>query len=332
MDVRIMEEKVEERKAPVNKANLVKRTFAGLIDLIIAVILFVLLASLAFTIGKAASPDYQKNYDTFMNYYIESGLVVKDESNELMVQLKEIEEKDYLIKSKEYFENYCSSSNEGIHACSTYGKTIKEMIEADEQLMKYGKYDEENIYVISSEYVEDEQLVKQTKRYVYGMALNDLQQSKLFLEAYNYTTNVQNWSRIIAIVVTLCLVYLLPTMVTKKGQTIGKVIFKLSLTNQEGFKVKKSQVLVRFLAFAVINFFLGYLTMVLVPLVSFTCMIFTKRNSALHDYCAVTMVVDDKTSVIYKNRAEFEEAMDKEESRFAEIDKSREDYYSSLKK
>lgn len=327
-----MEEKNEERKAPVNKANLVKRTFAGIIDLIITVILFILLASLSFTIGKAASPDYQKNYDAFMNYYVESGLVIKDESNELVPQLKEIEEKDYLIKSKEYFENYCASSNEGVHACSTYGKTIKEMIEADKQLMKYGKYDEEKIYVVSSEYAEDEQLIKQANRFVYSMALNDLQQSELFLKAYNYTANVQNWSRVAAIIVTLCLVYLLPTMVTKKGQTVGKLIFKLSLTNSEGFKVKKSQVLVRFLAFAVINFFLGYLTMVLVPLVSFTCMIFTKRNSALHDYCAVTMVVDDKSSVIYKNREEFEKAAEKEENRFAEIDKTREDYYSSLKK
>lgn len=323
----------EEKIVPVNKAGLVKRTFAGIIDLIIAIIMFVLLASLSFSIGKALSPEYDAKYETFMTYYLESGLVLKDEESiEGMTQIKAIDEKDYLVNSKAYFEVYCANENATVHACSTYGKTIKEIIENDEQLKKYGTYDEEKIYVVSSEYADDEELPKNANRYIYSLALNDLQQSKMFLEAYNYTANVQNWANIIAVIVSLGLVYLLPTLISKKGQTIGKLIFKLALTNQEGFKVKKSQVIVRFLAFSVINFILGYITVFIVPLVSFTCMIFSKRNSALHDYCAVTMVVDDKSSVIYNNRSDFERAKEKEESVFAEIDKNRQDYYDTLKK
>lgn len=319
-----MEEVKEERIVPVQSAGLVKRTIAGIIDLLVLLFVFIMLQGfVVFPIYKSIAKDYDQHFEAYISYYQEANLAVLDDG-----QLKQIEEKDYLANSENYYNVYCSSEFEGVHACSAYGKTFKEVIEEDAQLKDYVIFDGDNLQ-IKDEHKENEELVASINQYIYSKALNDLQTSDLFLIPYRYVSNVQNWSRNISIGISLIIVYLLPTLITKKGQTVGKIIFKLSIANQEGFAVKKSQIIVRFLAFSVINILLGIISYMLVPLVSFTFMIFSKRNSALHDYCAVTMVVDDKTSVIYKNRIEFEEAMNREETRFAEIDESRKKYYSS---
>ena len=317
----------EEKIVPVQNAGLVKRTIAGIVDLFVLFFMFLMLQSfVVFPIATSVAKDYNSNYDTFIRYYEESGLAIYDkESN----QLSQMDEKDYLIKSINYYDNYCSSANGEAHACSTNGKTFKDVISEDEKLEKYVTFDEENNLQMKEEYKDDKDAIDQVNAYIYSKALNDFQKSELFLKPYQYVEKVQNYSMYSSIAISLLLVYLLPTLISKKGQTVGKMVFKLSITNQDGFAVKKSQIAVRFLAFSVINIVLGLMSYMLIPLVSFTFMIFSKRNSALHDYCAVTKVVDDKTSVIYKNREEFEKATEEENARFAEIDESRRQYYSS---
>lgn len=326
-----MEETIKEEKiVPVQNAGLVKRTVAGIVDLLILFFMFLMLQSfIIFPIATSVAKDYNSNYDTFIRYYEESGLVIYDkESNQLL----HIDEKDYLTKSENYYNNYCSSANGAVHACSTNGKTFKEVISEDEKLKTYVTFDEDNNLQMKEEYKDDNDAINRVNAYIYSKALNDFQASELYLKPYQYVAKVQNFSVYSSIAVALLVVYLLPTLISKKGQTVGKMVFKLSVTNQEGFAAKKSQIAVRFLAFSVIDIVLGLMSYMLVPLVSFTFMIFSKRNSALHDYCAVTKVVDDKTSVIYKNREEFEKAMEEETARFAEIDESRRQYYSSSEK
>ncbi|MCH5180631.1 MAG: RDD family protein [Erysipelotrichales bacterium] len=325
-----MEEVKEERIVPVQNAGLVKRTFAGIVDLFVLVFVFLLVQGFAvFPIATSVAKDYDAKYETYIQYYKDANLALFDEESN---QLNMIEKDNYLTNSENYYNVYCSSEFEGVHACSAYGKTFREVIEEDENLEKYVTFDDQDKIQMKDEYKDDEDAIASVNEYIYSKALNDLQNSELFLEPYKYVSRVQSYSMYISVAISLLLVYLLPTMISKKGQTIGKIVFKLAVTNQEGFEVKKSQVFVRFLAFSVINILLGLMSYMLVPLISFTFMIFSKRNNALHDYCAVTKVVDDKTSVIYKNREEFDKAMDKEENRFAEIDKSRADYYSSQEK
>ncbi len=326
-----MEETKEERVVPVVNAGLVKRTFAGIIDIFVLIFVFLLLQSFAvFPIAKAIAKDYDTNYKTFISYYTDSNLVIYDEEKD---QLNPLEEKDYLSRSIEYYNDYCSVANANVHACSTSGKSFKEVIIEDEQLKNYVEnVDEENNLILKDEYKDNEEQINLINQYIYSKALNDLQTSELFIKPYKYVSNVQNYSTYITLALSLALVYLLPTMISKKGQTIGKMVFKLALTNQEGFAVKKSQIFVRFLAFSAINILLGLMSYMLIPLVSFTFMIFSKKNCALHDYCAVTRVIDDKNSVIYKNREEFNTAMDNEEERFAVIDEKRNQYYSENKK
>lgn len=323
-------EETKERIVPVQNAGLVKRTIAGVIDLFVLIFVFLILQGFAvFPIATSIAKDYDTKYEEYLQYYQDANLAI---FNEKTSQLEMIDEKDYLTNSENYYNVYCSIDFEGSHACSVFGKTFREVIEADEKLKEYVTFDEQDNIQMTEEYKDDEDMITQVNAYIYSKALNDLQTSELFSNSYQYVSNVQNYSMYISIAISLLLVYLLPTMLSKKGQTIGKIIFKLSVTTQDGFEAKKSQLAVRFIAFSAINILLGLMSYMLVPLISFTFMIFSKRNSALHDYCAVTKVIDDKVSVIYKNREEFEKAIDKEENRFAEIDEARKNYYSSQEK
>lgn len=329
-----MNETVKEEKiVPIQNAGLIKRTFAGILDFVIMILVCLMFQGfITFPIAKAIATDYDQNYEKTISYYKESNLVLYDKESKQLVQL---EESKYLIAAQQYYNVYCASEYEGVHACSTFGKTFREVVEEDKQLVDFVVFNENDSF--SFKVPEDseqnkEQLISAIKSRIYSKALYDLQNSKLFLKSNRYITNVQNYSQYSALAISMLLVYFLPSMISKKGQTVGKLIFKLSVTNQEGFQVKKSQIAVRFLAFAVINVVLGLVTIMIIPLVSFAFMCISKRNSALHDYCAVTRVVDDKASVIYKNRQEFEAAAEAEETRFEEIDNARENYYSSQEK
>lgn len=329
-----MEETVKEEKiVPVQNAGLIKRTFAGILDFIIMILVYLMFQGfVTFPIAKSIATDYDQNYEKTIFYYKESNLVLYDKESNQLVQL---EESKYIKASQQYYNVYCASEYEGVHACSTFGKTFKEVIEEDEQIKDYVAFDENDnlVFQIPEDVKQNkEELISAIKGRIYSGALYDLQNSELFTKPNRYIRKVQNYSQYSALAISMLLVYLLPTMISKKGQTLGKLIFKLAVTNHEGFAVKKSQLLVRFLAFAVFNVVLGLMTIMIVPLVSFAFMCISKRNSALHDYCAVTKVVDDKASVIYNNRQEFEEAADEEEARFAEIDNAREAYYNSKRK
>lgn len=328
-----MDEIREERVVPVHNAGLVKRTFAALLDVFIFLAVFFMLQGMVvFPIARSIAKDYDSNSATYIRYYKESTLAILDEKTN---QLMPIDEKDYVINSEHYYNVYCSSEYEGVHACSVFGKSFREVMEEDENFKEYISFDENDnlIYIIPDEYKESEEnskiFINNINVRIYDKALRDLQKSELFFEPYQYVTKVQNYSMFASIALSALIVYLLPALITKNGKTIGKMVFKLAITNSEGFAVKKSQIIVRFLAFAVINIFLGRATYMFTTMISFMVMIFSKRNSALHDYCAVTKVVDEKTSVIYKNKSEFESEMDREETRFAEIEESRKKYYSS---
>lgn len=321
------DEKKEELHAPVERANLVKRVIAGIIDLFVAVFLYLMLQSFViFPIAKACAPQYNQNYQTIISYYEDSGLATINDKDGKIEQLSEDK---YFSATQQYYNVYCSSDT-GTNACKAFGEGLKKVIESDENIKKeyYSAIDENGDITFSDKYKDDAEFIKQFNAYIYSKALSDLQTSDLFKTPLKYVSTVQNISSISTAVISLAITYLLIPIINYKGQTLGKITFKLALTNQQGYKVKKSQIVVRFLAFSVINIFLGFVTMMIVPLISFAIMVFSKKNCALHDYCAVTMVVDDKASIIYDNKEQHMKAVEDENDKFLAIEKRREEYYN----
>lgn len=120
---------------------------------------------------------------------------------------------------------------------------------------------------------------------------------------------------VISFVVALIVFTLIIPLIRKDGATIGKAMFSLGIvTKTTGFSVRKSQTIVRFIAFLFLEVILSVMmgnfliAMVGLPLfVSFTCLVFTKSHSAIHDFCAATLVVDKSKCVIFNSLEEFKQ-------------------------
>lgn len=141
----------------------------------------------------------------------------------------------------------------------------------------------------------------------------------------NVATHANLYSGISAVlpfVLSGAIFYVVIPLFTKDGKTLGKMIFKISLANYEGFKMKKYQLLLRF-----IPFFLTCASMLLVTssiyicviiiavmfLTSFALMMASPKKCAMHDFVARTIVVDSKASHIFENPLEEENFCNKED-------------------
>ena len=130
----------------------------------------------------------------------------------------------------------------------------------------------------------------------YQNALNYLYQyDQAYSEAYQTCSFYLNLEKVLGIVISGTLVYLVMPLILKKGKTIGKLIFKLSLSldSKEYQKIHFAQLLTRYLSIVFIEI-LGSQVFYYIPMmISLGTMMFTKRNFAIHDFIARTYVVDD---------------------------------------
>lgn len=101
------------------------------------------------------------------------------------------------------------------------------------------------------------------------------------------------WALVLELIIPLCM---------KDGQTIGKKIFKIIVITSDGYKLKKIQLLPRFLAYIFIEVYLGFATFGGAFLISYTMFLFTKKRRCIHDYIAKTCVVDKELSIVFKNK------------------------------
>ncbi|MBQ9731109.1 MAG: RDD family protein [Bacilli bacterium] len=123
---------------------------------------------------------------------------------------------------------------------------------------------------------------------------------------YTQTITLVSWLTImISSVISITIFFLLFPLFLKNGSTLGKMVFGLGLTNKKGYSVKKIQIVIRFLVFLLFEFILSIFMFGLPLLVSFTMTVFSKKGVSLHDYFALTIVVDAKSSPIYRTEEEF---------------------------
>lgn len=140
---------------------------------------------------------------------------------------------------------------------------------------------------------------------------------------------------LIAIGVVYPIWYMVLPMILKDGQTLGKKFMGLCVCNSYGFKVKRPQMVIRsipaLLLMLIIFFFFGnvYGVMALsgLMLLSYLLAIFTPDRRAIHDYMSMTMVLDAKESLVFKDIDEqeaaetsFKETMKRAEETRAAVD------------
>lgn len=117
--------------------------------------------------------------------------------------------------------------------------------------------------------------------------------------------------------------YIVMPLVFKNGQTIGKKIFGFALATYDGYKFHTWQLYLRYVPFFVVNLamlapiwtsiFISLGIFLAVILISFALMMASPKKTALHDFAARTIVVDNKSSILFENELEEEAYIRKED-------------------
>ncbi len=107
--------------------------------------------------------------------------------------------------------------------------------------------------------------------------------------------------------VSLVIFYLLIPMLSKKRQTLGKRILNLEVIDAKtGQNASKMQILIRFAAITLIEFFLSMILsglLYLPLLVSIIMMVITLNQSTIHDYISGTRVIEIVDNVYINEEA-----------------------------
>lgn len=126
----------------------------------------------------------------------------------------------------------------------------------------------------------------------------------------------------------LPLVYFLPSMLFKNGETLGKLTMHVCLVSKDGYKVKKRQIIFRFIIFLIeltLSFFIlgvgitSLATAGVGVFLLFIATVFTPKYRSLHDLAAATMVIDSRTSVWFESK-------EKEDAKVQEFNENLESY------
>jgi uncharacterized RDD family membrane protein YckC len=131
---------------------------------------------------------------------------------------------------------------------------------------------------------------------------------------YDVSTKINFYmglSAMIPIILAGAITYVIIPLFMKNGATIGKKIFKLGLANMQGFKMKKYQLLTRFIPYfltclcvLLITYQSIYICLIIVAVMflsSFAVSMGSPKKCALHDYTGQTIVIDAKDSIIFEN-------------------------------
>ena len=97
---------------------------------------------------------------------------------------------------------------------------------------------------------------------------------------------------------------LLIPMFSKESQTIGKHLLKLVVLSKDGYHLKKTKNITRFIVYICFEIILSVITLGGVLLISYTLFMFKKNRRCLHDLVAGSVVVDAKESIFFSNPVE----------------------------
>lgn len=117
--------------------------------------------------------------------------------------------------------------------------------------------------------------------------------------------------------------YVVFPLIFKQGRTVGKKVFKLALATSDGYAFENKQLPMRLMPLVIVllaflipiwsDFFILMIIPMTIFLVSFALAMASPKKAALHDFTARTIVVDDKSSIIFENEAQEEMYIAKED-------------------
>ncbi len=317
------------------------RTLAAFIDFLVACFLGLgvfALVQLAFMDSKTG-----KNLTSSLHdYQVNSGLYYENEDGDLATYEDYSSYERYEEIMTNYYLVYLPEVNESIkydnywYNVFVLGLKDEKALYAEDELngilepskdcvlWEYQTVDGQTNYdligVPASSLYENDKLTDEAKvkllrfycsseaRSVYYNALQDLFNQPFFQTDFNKMTAYNLiYPLSISIPVALLIVYTIIPVCFRNGETMAKKIFHLCLVNKYGFKIRKTQILLRslppILLIVILVLFLPLVYSVsaisLGAFASYLCSLFTKDKKAVHDMIAGTIVINERDSVFY---------------------------------
>lgn len=179
------------------------------------------------------------------------------------------------------------------------------------------------------ENADKEEAIKYLRNQI-NNAASDLYYRSFYQDINNSLKGIQLFIVLPTYVLSMCIVYLLPTLLFKNGETLAKKFLHLGVISKDGFAAKKRQYVFRFLVFFfeislslfVVGIgFTSLATLGIGVLILFALTMLNKDHRSLHDFAAMTLVIDVTKSVWFnsldeesKKAQELEEKMNRYKS------------------
>jgi uncharacterized RDD family membrane protein YckC len=289
----------------VVNANLFKRSGSAILDFVLFVVLG--LSLISFAIG----PIYDNQYDTsslseeFLALQKASYLYQEsDDTNQVLLVTADNYPEVVFQYYSEFKQNKIMGDDTSPFQFSIgwYNQTI---LKVEESSSLFERVNGEDVLVaLPKTTTTDVQLVD-----FYTKAYND---ALLDLASYApYRSLAQEINRYfieilsIAFLISAAVLYFFIPLLSKHSQTLAKRAFGIIVVTKDGFTLQLWQKVVRFIALFA-TFVLAIYTVFGSILISYTFMIFTKNYRSLHDFIALTKVVDQKQSQVFDNLEAYE--------------------------
>lgn len=286
-------------KNEIIRPTVMKRVGVAITDFFFLLLLFLVFNSYIISPLFAKTANYIETVESYTQRMLDSHLYIK--TSDGIIEYIDLSndngnKKEFYKKVDEHLINfYIDFANEGIN------------------LENYNKSKEESTYfdLINNEYIIKD-TVDITKLEVffnneYDKALTLFNNyDDVYLNLARSITGYSIFTILLSLTLSSLILYLIIPLLMKNGETIGKKLFSIGLASaRDGFKVRKSQIIIRYLSFYFIEIIVSIIAVGLPLIVSFSMLVFNKKGYTIHDYLAATVLVDRKKSIIYKDYEEF---------------------------
>ncbi|MGN1295145.1 MAG: RDD family protein [Bacilli bacterium] len=150
------------------------------------------------------------------------------------------------------------------------------------------------------------------------------------LNSYAKKMNLYNYLEFFISLFLSCFVVLfcVPVWILPGGKTLGKLCLGISVLNsKENILCSKKQLAIRQASLLIVELGLSMILMFIPLFITIGMVVFSSNKIALHDYFALTYIIDDKGSVTFKTKEELQQYLDEKNKPYY-----KDETYTNIKK
>ena len=266
--------------------------------------------------------------ETLRKEDLNSGLYYADKSGEPQRIPSSKSREDFEKALKYYYFNYLPGKDikDGLEACKDKREVTIEWfnvnileVKADKDVAVYtmdGK-DIKKEFAVPIKDVTQVELNAFIQFKYEDVILSDFNQIKYIKEIGFKQMQFNALAFTLASFIGFSISYVVLPWILKDGQSVGKKVFKIGLSNSDGYKFNNKQLIMRFMPFAVcdlslillvrVNIYVVLSIFMIILLVSFALAMASPKRMALHDFTSRSLVVDLQTSLLFEDSGEEEQ-------------------------